>query len=146
MKNMSSVFMSCTSLKYIPDTFVIPSTVENMLGIFWGCSELERVPTTLNIPNGVTTVEGLFADCPKLNTLPTHITIPSSVSSASIMFRNCNSIPNITVEINANFGEYVTYYNMFASTNPQTTVTLTGTSSNLNAIKSDNGSNVVIKQ
>jgi len=89
VKNMTSMFYYCTSLKEIPqfDT----SNVTNMNYMFNNCTSLEEIPQFDT--SKVTNMGSMFNNCTSLTEVPQFDT--SKVTNMGSMFNNCTSLEEI---------------------------------------------------
>jgi hypothetical protein len=132
--NMSSMFVSCSSLEYIKLPPTAPTNQVNLSNAFQACVGLKNcvLPSNLNVISFSST----FLGCSSLSSviLPTslsgllsfaaafdgcqnlqQITLPTSVGAATIsintMFRNCASLTEITIPSTYNLGDCSTAFN-----------------------------------
>ena len=89
VKNMSYMFVACTSLTAIPQ--LDTSNVTDMSEMFFNCSKLTTIPE-LNTSN-VTNMENMFTNCIKLTAIP-QLDV-SKVTKMSRVFSNCPSLTSI---------------------------------------------------
>lgn len=88
--NLSSMFVSCTSLQVAP-LFTFATSGVNMGSMFANCNNLLSVPEYNTV--GVTTMAGMFSGCTKINNIPFFNT--TNVTSMATMFNNCLSLTSV---------------------------------------------------
>lgn len=93
---IDSMFKNCTSLEKLPADFSIHSGITNIGGIITGCSSLEELPSGFILPENYSgNLQYFFRDLDSLKTLPEGFTIPKGVTNLYMMFSGCSSLVSL---------------------------------------------------
>ncbi|HIW75834.1 MAG TPA: leucine-rich repeat protein [Candidatus Gordonibacter avicola] len=91
-KELYGLFMNCTSLANIPDSFQVPEGATDTGALFQGCLKITALPEAFRIPNSVITTYHMFRSCSSLTALPTGFSLPANLQKAENMFSGCTQL------------------------------------------------------
>ena len=103
--NMSSMFVSCSSLTSVDLSNFNTSNVTGMNSMFFGCSSLTSLDLSNFNTSNVTSMNGMFLGCSALISLDLSNFNTSKVNDIGSMFNECPSLKDVYITVEASLNK-----------------------------------------